>query len=488
MAKKSVDEVDAHGVAFGEACWLWMKIGWINFGGPAAHIALMHRLLVCEKKWIGESRFLHALNYCMLLPGPEAQQLAIYLGWLLHRIRGGIVAGVLFVLPGALIMLGISILYVQARELAAVQAVLFGVKAAVLAIVFGALVRLGAKMLKNFATLTIAALAFIALFFFAAPFPPVIAVAAALGALGYRFAPRVFAQGFGNDDVGDDGDSNSYSDGNVNARDNADSDNNVNRVNTVNNATPIIDRALRRQQLPHTVASPARAIRIGIICLTLWLAPIALLGAWLGAANVYVREGWFFAKMAVVTFGGAYSVLAYMAQQAVETHAWLSAGEMLDGLGLAESTPGPLIMVVQFVGFLGAHQTPGALPPLIAGAFGALLATWVTFAPCFLWIFLGAPYIESLRRHRAIRAALAAIGAAVVGVVLNLSLWFAMHVLFGELREVRVGALQFAAPEWHSIDVRAVALLAVGAVVLRKFGIVAALLASAVVAVGVMAI
>ncbi|MEM7226001.1 MAG: chromate efflux transporter [Pseudomonadota bacterium] len=411
-------------MTFGQAFWVWLKIGLMSFGGPAGQIALMHRTLVEQKRWISESRFLHALNYCMLLPGPEAQQLAVYVGWLLHGIAGGLVAGILFVLPGALVMLALSILYVLFQDLIAVEALFFGIKAAVLAVVVEAVLRIGRKVLKNQTMVAIAVLAFVAIFFFDLPFPVIVAVAGVSGLLGARLAPERFSV------LGGDGD----------------------------------DEALPERHPP-----VGRAVKTVLVCALLWSTPVVLAALWLGRDSVFVAEGVFFSKLAVVTFGGAYAVLAYMAQQAVEVYGWLEPGEMLDGLGLAETTPGPLIMVVQFVGFLGAYRFPGPLDPMTAGVLGAALATWVTFVPCFLWIFLGAPYVERLRRNRALSAALSAITAAVVGVVLNLAIWFGLHVVFAEVNSVSAHGLRLLVPSLNSLDVAALALSLLAAVVLLYF-------------------
>ena len=382
-------------VSFNQAVFVWFKISLLSFGGPAGQIAVMHRLLVEELKWVSEKRFLHALNFCMLLPGPEAQQLTIYLGWLLHRVRGGVVAGTLFVLPGALTVLVLSIIYVTYQQEMLVSSIFFGVKAAVLAIVTTALWRLARKILRKKLLIGITIAAFLASFVFAVPFPIVI-VGAALATYFFGEAP---VQTAGSDEEGEG---------------------------------RIIDSWVAAGGSP----KPHRAFVVAAICAFLWLAPIAVLYGWLGAGHVYVQEAMFFSKMAVVTFGGAYAVLSYMAQQTVGHYGWISAGEMLDGLGMAETTPGPLIMVTQFVGFMGAYHSPGVLDPMMAGCLGALVTTWVTFAPCFLWIFLGAPYIEALRGNRVLAAALTGITAAVVGVVLNLAIWFGLRVMFAELSDV----------------------------------------------------
>jgi chromate transporter len=430
----------AHAIGFSEALRIWVRIGLLSFGGPAGQIALMHRVLVEEKRWISENRFLHALNYCMLLPGPEAQQLATYVGWLLHRTLGGLVAGILFVLPGAVVMLALSILYAGFREVTIVEAVFFGIKAAVLAVVIEAVLRIGRRALKNRVMVALAAAAFVAIFFLAVPFPVIVIAAAVIGLLGARLRPDIFAVASGHTAAG-----------------------------TETGSGPAVDAVLDDATLAHTRPSAVRAVAVIVICLALWLGPIALLWTWLGLANVYVQEGLFFSKMAVVTFGGAYAVLAYVAQQAVEAHGWLAPGEMLDGLGMAETTPGPLIMVVQFVGFMGAYRNPGALDPMLAGGLGAVLTTWVTFVPCFLWIFLGAPYIEALRGNRSLTAALSAITAAIVGVVLNLAVWFGLHVVFGQVDEVAVAGVRLFVPVWESVNLAALLLTAAALVAMLRF-------------------
>jgi chromate transporter len=420
-------------VSFGEAFRVWLRIGLLSFGGPAGQIAMMHRVLIDEKKWISEARFLHALNYCMLLPGPEAQQLAVYIGWLMHRTLGGLVAGILFVLPGALVILVLSILYAGFRELTIVQALFFGIKAAVLAVVIEAVIRIGKRALKNHAMYAIAAAAFIGIFFLEAPFPLIVIAAAAVGFVGGKTRPDLFVlkSGHGDDAGGDD--------------------------------------TLDGERFAHTRPSAAHAAAVAIVCLILWLGPIAALWAALGTEHVFVKEGLFFSKMAVVTFGGAYAVLAYVAQQAVETYQWLAPGEMLDGLGMAETTPGPLIMVVQFVGFMGAFRHPGALDPMTAGVLGAALTTWVTFVPCFLWIFLGAPYIEALRGKPLLTAALSAITAAVVGVILNLAVWFGLHVVFAEVAEHHVAGLRLLVPVWNTLDLASLILTAGALIAMLRF-------------------
>ena len=432
-------DASGSGVSFREALGVWARIGLISFGGPAGQIALMHRVLVEEKRWISESRFLHALNYCMLLPGPEAQQLATYVGWLLHRTLGGLVAGLMFIVPGACVILVLSLLYAGFQDLALLQAVFYGIKAAVLAVVVEAVLRIGKRALGNAGMVAMAGAAFIAIFFFAVPFPLIVIGAGLIGFLGGHFAPKQFAakRARGSDDGGGEG---------------------------------VVDAALSEAQLDHARPSLAYALRVVLVCLALWFGPLFLLATALGLDNVYTQQALFFSKMAVVTFGGAYAVLAYVAQQAVGTYAWLSPGEMLDGLGLAETTPGPLILVLEFVGFLGAYRSPGALDPMLAGVFGALLTLWVTFVPCFLWIFLGAPYIEALRGRRSLDAALSAITAAVVGVILNLAIWFALHVVFGQVDEVQtLAGVRLYVPELGSLDPAAALLAAAAMLAMIRF-------------------
>jgi chromate transporter len=439
-AASGASAMPARAIAFRDALRVWVRIGLMSFGGPAGQIALMHRILVEEKRWISEGRFLHALNYCMLLPGPEAQQLATYVGWLLHRTLGGLVAGILFVLPGAAVMLALSILYAGFRELTIVEAVFLGIKAAVLAVVIEAVLRIGRRALGNRVLVALAAAAFVAIFFLAVPFPVIVVGAGLIGWVGGRLRPGVFAAAGGHGASA-----------------------------TEPGGRRAADAVLDDGGLAHTRPSAARAVKVTSLCLILWLGPIAALAAWPGVAGVYAQEGLFFSKMAVVTFGGAYAVLAYVAQQAVETHGWLAPGEMLDGLGMAETTPGPLIMVVQFVGFMGAYRNPGSLDPMLAGTLGALLTTWVTFVPCFLWIFLGAPYIEALRGNRSLAAALSAITAAIVGVVLNLAVWFGLHVVFGAVDEVRTHGLRLFLPVWDTLDPAALCLTAAALVAMLRF-------------------
>ena len=440
-----------HGVSFGEAVAVWARIAALSFGGPAGQIAVMHRILVEEKCWIGERRFLHALNYCMLLPGPEALQLAIYIGWLMHGLAGGLVAGWLFVLPGFVALMALSIVYALYGGVGLVAALFFGLKAAVLAIVLQAVVRIGRRALRNRAMLGIAAGAFVAIFAFRAPFPAIILAAGLIGFAGARAGLPAFGPSGGHgSDAGDQ-----YAD----AR-----------------------SRLGETLPPHAAPGWRWSLAVSSVLLILWLSPVAGLALTLGPHSVFTQIAAFFSKMAVVTFGGAYAVLAYVAQEAVQTYGWLKPGEMLDGLGMAETTPGPLIIVTQFVGFLGAYRSPGGLAPLTAGVLGGVLTSWVTFTPCFLWIFLGAPFVEKLREARALNGALAAITAAVVGVILNLAIWFGLHVLFSEARPVRFGPIAFDAPRFASVNLAAVALCLLAGLALFRFkaGVIPVLLSCAV--------
>lgn len=426
-------------ISMGEAFWVWLRIAALSFGGPAGQIATMHRILVEEKRWIGEHRFLHALNYCMLLPGPEAQQLATYIGWLMHRRRGGIMAGGLFVLPGIVSIMALSWIYALYGRIGMVSAIFFGLKAAVLAIVLQAVTRIGKRALKNNFMRLLAGAAFASLFFFAVPFPLVILAAGLIGYWGGRAGNPMFRPG---------GSHNGASGEIV-----ADGD------------------TLLGEELPaHASPTLRRTLADAALWLALWLVPVAMLLILLGPGNVFSQIATFFSTMAMVTFGGAYAVLAYVAQQAVGHYHWLQPKEMLDGLGMAETTPGPLIMVLQFVGFIGAYRSPGMLPPLLAGTLGGLLATWVTFAPCFLWIFLGAPFIERLRGNRALAGALSAITAAVVGVMLNLAIWFAIHSVFRQTIPVLAGPLRFDLPAPASVEPWALALTAMAVVAIFRFG------------------
>ena len=398
-------------VPFGEAVRTWFAISLQTFGGPAGQIAVMQRVLVEEKRWIGQRRFLHALNYCMLLPGPEAQQLAIYTGWLLNGTRGGLVAGTLFVLPGVVALLALSVVYVAFGETTAVTALLAGLAPAVLAVVAQAVVRVGKRALSHRALVALAVVAFVALAGFSVPFPVVVGVAGLVGYLLGRYAPHVMAGGGGHG---------SEKEG----------------------PTPVLsDDALHTEP-----ASGRRAGKVLTVGLLLWAAPLVAALVLAGRSSVFTEQGLFFSGTALVTFGGAYAVLAFVAQRAVEVYGWLAPGEMVRGLALAETTPGPLIMVVQFVAFLGAYRDPGGLDPWLAALIGALLTTWVTFVPCFLFILLGAPYVEGLRGNRALSAALTGITAAVVGVIANLALYFALHTLFGATRAIDAGPLALELP------------------------------------------
>ena len=422
--------------SFREALKVWAYIGCVNFGGPAGQIALMHKLLVEDKKWIGETRFLHALNYCMLLPGPEAQQLATYIGWLMHGVRGGLAAGLLFILPGALVMLILSALYASYADIAFVNAIFYGVKAAVLAVVVEAVVRISRRALTSAAMLWVATLAFLALFFFAVPFPLVVLGAGLIGLIGARVHPPSFRVG------------------------------NHAQAGQTSATQAAIDRALDTGALMHTRPSIARTLVTAAVWLVIWLAPVALLMLTL-PDSVFTRIALFFSQMSLVTFGGAYAVLAYVAQEAVATYHWLTAPQMLEGLALAETTPGPLILVLQHVGFLAAFRQAG-MTPLLAGLLGAMLTLWVTFTPSFLWIFAGAPYAERVRESPALSAALAAITAAVVGVMLNLAIWFALHVVFKTVNEVAVGPLRLHWPAGNSLDPIALALGALALIALLR--------------------
>lgn len=419
------------------AGWTWARVAVLSFGGPAGQIAVMHRILVEEKRWISEQRFLHALNYCMLLPGPEAQQLATYIGWLMHRTLGGIIAGGLFIVPGIASIMALSYVYALWGEVPAVTALFFGLKAAVLVIVVEALLRIGKRALKTRMLMSIAAVSFIAIFFLGVPFPLIVLGAAAAGFFGNIVAPEALAVASGAT-LGQSG---------------AAGD----------------DSLLGDEVLEHTRPRIRYLLIVSAVWLSLWLIPLAVLLATLGTQNVFSQIAVFFSKMATVTFGGAYAVLAYVAQQAVQHYGWLKPGEMLDGLGMAETTPGPLIMVLQFVGFMAAFRHAGSLSPLLAATLGGLLATWVTFTPCFLWIFLGAPFAEKLRGVKALNAALSAITAAVVGVVLNLAIWFAVHTLFHETMPVRTALFAFDAPKPESVDLWALAISVAAAVAMFRF-------------------
>ncbi|EJC80098.1 chromate transporter, chromate ion transporter family [Rhizobium leguminosarum bv. trifolii WSM2297] len=450
-AEKDAGEGHYHGVPFADALRVWLRVAALSFGGPAGQIAVMHRIIVDEKRWIGEHRFLHALNYCMLLPGPEAQQLAIYIGWLMHRTLGGLVAGILFVLPGFLSILGLSYIYSAYGNVGIVAGLFFGLKAAVLAVVVQAVIRIGSRALKNRVMVGIAAAAFIAIFFLHVPFPLIVLAAGIAGFLGGRLGLSAFKAGGGHKA----------------------------------GSGPVLsdaESALGEGIPAHARPNLAWSLRMSAVFLALWIVPVAAVYLAFGPGNVLTEIGLFFSKMAVVTFGGAYAVLAYVAQEAVQHFGWLKPGEMLDGLGMAETTPGPLIMVVQFVGFMGAYRDPGALNPMLAATLAAMLTTWVTFVPCFLWIFLGAPFIEKLRGNVALAGAMSAITAAVVGVILNLAIWFGLHTLFAEVASVSLAGLRLDIPVLQSAVPAAMALSAAGAIAIFRFktSVITTLLACAI--------
>jgi chromate transporter len=421
-------DTSVHGVTFREALWVWLRVAALSFGGPAGQIAVMHRILVEEKRWISENRFLHALNYCMLLPGPEAQQLATYIGWLLHKTPGGLVAGTLFVLPGFLSIMALSFIYAVFQQTMLVQAIFFGLKPAVMALVVEAVIRIGRRALKNEVMVGLAGLAFSAIFFFDVPFPIIVLSAALIGYLGGKIWPDKFF--------------------------------------VIKGHSTKVDEsiALADNMIPHTQPSVGRAVQVTAIWLALWFGPLLLLAIVFGRGSIYLTLGSFFSQAAMVTFGGAYAVLVYVGQQVVGHFGWLTPREMLDGLGLAETTPGPLIMVLQFVGFMAAYRNPGSLSPVLAGILGATVTVWVTFTPCFLWIFLGAPYIESLRGNKSLSTALSGITAAVVGVIFNLALWFSMHTLFARVDNLYLGILHLQIPIWATVDWAAL-VIAIGAFV-----------------------
>jgi chromate transporter len=395
---------------FAEALEVWGRIGITSFGGPAGQIALMHRTLVDEKKWIDEQRYLSALNFCMLLPGPEAMQLATYVGWRLHGLKGGLAAGLLFVLPGALVVLTLSVLYAAFGKLPLAEAVFVGVKAAVLAIVIEALLRVARRALKGNVEWLIAGAAFVGIFLLKVPFPLIVAAAALVGFWRSRGQSAPAA-------------------------------------------------------VPPAGVSTAATLRTAATWLAIWIVPLLVVAALFGTDHVLAEIGWFFSKLAVVTFGGAYAVLAYMAQDVVEHYRWLRPGEMLDGLGLAETTPGPLILVTEFVGFLAAFREGGG-NPWAMGLLGAAVTLWATFAPCFLWILVGAPYIERLNAEPRLTSALAAVTAAVVGVILNLTVWFALQVLFARVGEWRIGPLHVLTPDPATLSFKTLALSLLAAVLL----------------------
>ena len=422
-AGSSCADKELPAVTLREATAVWAKIGFLSFGGPAGQIALMHRILVDEKRWISEARFLHALNFCMLLPGPEAQQLATYVGWLLHRIRGGLIAGSLFILPGFVVILALSYVYMTAGNVPLVQGLFTGLKAAVVAIVLQAVIRIGRRTLRSFVPAAVALAAFLAMFVWRVPFPYVILSAAIIGAVATRYLPSAVHGDPGASDV----------------------------------------------NVPAGAEGRGYALKCVLVFGLLWLTPTVALLSVLGGDDVFANIGSFFSKMAVVTFGGAYAVLAYVSQEAVGTYQWLAPGEMIDGLAMAETTPGPLIMVTQFVGYAAAYRDPGSLPPGVAGFLGSVLTVWVTFVPCFLWIFMGAPYLERLRSSAVLSGALAGVTAAVVGVVVNLALWFSMHALFADVTPTDFGFAALELPVWSSLRLPALFIALTGLAALFAF-------------------
>jgi len=409
---------------FREALRFWFKLGWISFGGPAGQIAIMHRELVEKRRWLNEEHFLHALNFCMLLPGPEAQQLATYLGWRLHGARGGIAAGVLFVLPSVFILFGLSWLYMAGGEVAWIQGLFYGLMPAVIAIVASAVKRIGSKALKTPALWGLALLAFVAIFVLKINFVAILASAALVGYAGGRCFPKQFpaGKGHGRADVGDE---------------------------------PFVELP------PSPRATWPRTLTVSAVCLSLWWLPVLACGALLGWKGLHFQQGLFFSKAALVTIGGAYAVLPYVSQMAVEHYGWLGQRQMMAGLGLAETTPGPLIMVLQFVGFVAAWQHPGDLPPLASAALGAGITTWVTFLPCFLFVFLGAPHVEGLRERPVLASTLTAVTAAVVGVILNLAIWFAWHALRPEAGKFDVFVAVTAVAAWLAMEKAKIGLIPV---------------------------
>jgi chromate transporter len=437
----------AHRVAFRDAARFWIKLGFINFGGPTGQIAIMHEEIVERRRWVGEGRFLHALNFCMLLPGPEAQQLAIYLGWLLHRIKGGLVAGIAFILPSVVLLLALSWVYAAHGSVGWIAGIFDGLAAAVVAIVVVATIKIADKALANPLMVGVAIAAFVSIFALHLPFPLIIVTAAGLGLLGDRLRPAWFEVG-------------------------------VQRELAEHEQAAIRDD---EEAGEHTRPSARRSLLVLVVGLAVWLVPLAAVAWWRGPDDTLTEQAWFFSRAALVTFGGAYAVLAYVNQAAVATYAWLLPGQMIVGLGLAESTPGPLIMVVEFVGFVGAYQNPGDLEPWVAGTLGALVVVWATFAPCFLWIFLGAPYIERLRGNRPLGAALQTVTAAVVGVIASLALTFAISTLFDRVRAVEFVRGSIPVPVLSSVDLFAVAVATTAFVAMWRFrvGVVPVILAGA---------
>lgn len=423
----------------------WTKLGFINFGGPAGQIAIMHEELVERRRWIGNDRFLHALNFCMLLPGPEAQQLAIYIGWLLNGTLGGIAAGVLFVLPAFFLILGLAWSYAVHGDISWVAAIFYGLQAAVIAIVASAVIRVGSKALRTPALYLLAAVSFVGIFFLDVPFPVIVLGAGVVGLIGGRAFPALFPAPSHGEDKAEDS---------------------------------VIGDA---EDVGSSGATWGRALTVLLVGVSVWWIPLLIVIAVRGMEDTLSEMALFFSQAAMVTFGGAYAVLAYINEVAVQDFGWLEPGQMVTGLGLAESTPGPLIMVTEFVGFLGAFRLPGGLHPVTAGIVGAAVATWATFAPCFLWIFLGAPYIEKLRGNRALGAALSAITAAVVGVILNLAVTFAIFALFDSVARSGAGPVEFPWPDWSTVDLFAAVVATVAFVGLwrARWNVLAVVLVSA---------
>ena len=417
-------------VSFREAMRVWAYIGLNSLGGPAGQISVMHREVVDRRRWISDGRFVHALNYCLLLPGPEAQQLATYLGWLMHGVRGGVAAGTLFVLPGFVVMLGLSIIYAVFGSVAWVSGLLFGLQAAVVALVLQAMVRIARRTLHGPALICIALAAFLALFVLALPFPFVIALAALAGWLLGRARPAWINIPVSAPDPARDSD------------------------------------VLLADDMAVSPAAASSARRAAVVALFLWLVPVVLLVVVLGSSNLFAQQALLFSKTAVITFGGAYAVLTYIAQQAVQNYHWLSMGDMATGLGLAETTPGPLLLVLEFVGFVAAYEHPGSLPPIVAGLCGATLTVWVTFLPCFFFIFVGAPYVERLRHNTTLRHALTGLGASVVGVIGNLAITFAIATAFTQVHPQSWGPIHVELPvlttvKYASLAISVVALVLV---------------------------
>lgn len=425
MAQRPADVVP-----LGEATRTWARVAMRSFGGPAGQIAVMHREVVDERRWVGEQRFLHALSYCTVLPGPEAQQLATYLGWLLNGPLGGLIAGGLFVLPGFVSILALSMVYAQWGETTAVAAVFAGVSPAVIAIVIQAAIRVGRRTLRSRFHMAVAGGAFVSLAVLAVPFPIVIVVAAVLGTVVARWLPAGLAA----------------------------------HAPAADGPEPLISDVMLHSARP----SAARAVAVTAIGAALWVAPVALIALWLGGDSVLVDQARFFGGTALVTFGGAYAVLSYVAQRAVEVYGWLAPGEMTRGLAMAETTPGPLIQVVQFVGFMGAFRAPGELDPWVAAVLASVVVTWVTYVPCFVFVFVGAPYVERMRTNRSLTAALSAVTAAVVGVIANLAVFFCVHTLFDRAPRRRWGPFETDVPEWHTFSPAALLVTAVALVMVFR--------------------